>query len=174
LDQLGRRVDGDDRAAHAGERLGKDAGATADIEDTQAGKRFGVFRVAAETDGDFLLDPGEPGRVQPVQWPHRAALVPPFGGERRKAGDLGGVDGGRGFGGVAQRARFLLTRVAAQDRLRGVEVKRGGRLAWWPGRAFSSGSGGGWPPLPSAGQAGMKARLPAFLDTTLGRWHVWS
>src|SRR5690606_7256702 len=35
---------------------------------------------------------------------------PPFSGERRKTGDLGGVDGGRGFGGVAQRARFLLTR----------------------------------------------------------------
>src|SRR5262249_7983135 len=60
-----------------------------------------------------LLDEAQPHRVEPVQHGHLTARIPPLGGERRKARDLGLVDGRIASGLRPARHRPLRSAVAA-------------------------------------------------------------
>jgi hypothetical protein len=92
LDVGRRRVYPHHVGAQPGQRLGQDAAAAADVEDAQALERVEPPGVAVEASGDPVADVADAQRIELVQRRHLAARVPPFGGQRREALDLGRVD----------------------------------------------------------------------------------
>src|SRR5205823_1211344 len=76
-----------------GERLAQNAAAAADVEDAQPRKAVEPLAIAVEAPARGVLDEAEPHRVELVQHAHLAAEIPPFGRQRRKALDLGRIDG---------------------------------------------------------------------------------
>ena len=85
-------IGADDLGAEPRHRLAQQAAAAADVEEAQPLERPRRVRIAAETRGDLVADIGQAHRIELVQRTELAVRVPPFGGQRGKALDLGVVD----------------------------------------------------------------------------------
>src|SRR5215211_946728 len=85
------RIGAHDGSTDARERLRQDAGAAADIEDTQTAQAIERFRIAPEVPAGGVADVAEPHRVDHVQRSHRAVRIPPGLRQRVEMRDLGRV-----------------------------------------------------------------------------------
>src|SRR5262249_3784288 len=102
-----------DLGPQARQRFAQNAAAAADVEQAQARQRVELLVVAAEMPARGLLDEAQPHWVEPVHHGHLAARIPPLGGARRKARDLGLGRGGLASGLRPARHRPLQSAVAA-------------------------------------------------------------
>ncbi len=106
-----RRVDARHARAQPGQRLGQQAAATADVENTQSLERPYLSLCRRKCFKCPVADVGEAHRIEFVERLELARRVPPLVGHGRKLGDLVRVDGRVGH--VASALR----RAASGDRL---------------------------------------------------------
>src|SRR5262245_15164593 len=88
FDVLRRGVDAGDRSAEAGQRLGDEPAAAADVEQRKAVEASAGFCVASEPPAKLIANISEPDRVDAMERLERAVRIPPFACEPREAGDL--------------------------------------------------------------------------------------
>ncbi len=84
IDRLAGRVHAEHVEAATRQRLRRQPGAAADVQQSQ------TRRSRKSPQRNPLDDPADPGRVHPVQRPHRPVGVPPARRQRVEPGDLVG------------------------------------------------------------------------------------
>ena len=91
-DVLSRRVNARHACAEAGQGLGDETAAAADVEDDESGQARCRLRVAGEGLAQPVAEIGEPKRRDAMQRPEGAVGVPPCVRQSDKAGDLLAVE----------------------------------------------------------------------------------
>ena len=92
LDRRGCRIDPGDGCAEAGERLGEQSAAAADVEKRETLEGPWLPPVAAELGRNLIPDPVETTRIERMQRRRLARWIPPGFGHRCEFPDFAGVD----------------------------------------------------------------------------------